>query len=68
LLPIINKMLKEGPPEDSNYHIALPVALILIPTRELADQIFKEARKLVHKTGISAVKVYGAVGKESQLR
>ncbi len=111
LLPIINKMLKEGPPDNdtgsntnnngnsgqiyntntsygglnsygggygNNYGYnhsnhnqgssAKPIALVLIPTRELADQIFKEARKIVHKTGIQVVKVYGAVGKEHQLR
>jgi ATP-dependent RNA helicase DDX3X len=69
LLPIITKMLKEGPPvDDKNDGIARPVTLILIPTRELADQIFKEARKLVHKTGITVVKVYGGVGQYNQIR
>ncbi len=69
LLPILTKMLKDGPPsKDYNDNIARPVALILIPTRELAEQIWKESRKLVHKTGISVVKVYGGVGQYNQLR
>lgn len=69
LLPIITKMLREGPPADEqNDGIARPVTLILIPTRELADQIYKEARKLVHKTGITVVKVYGGVGQYNQIR
>ena len=39
-----------------------------MPTRELAEQIFKEARKLLSMTGINVVKVYGGVPNESQLR
>jgi ATP-dependent RNA helicase DDX3X len=69
LLPIITKMIREGPPSDElDNGIARPVTLILIPTRELADQIYKEARKLVHKTGITVVKVYGGVGQYNQIR
>jgi len=69
LLPIITKMLKEGPPEDEQYDgMARPVTLILIPTRELAEQIYKEARKLVHRTGIVVVKVFGGVGQHYQIR
>jgi len=45
-----------------------PVTLILIPTRELAEQIFIQARKLIHNTGINVVKVYGGVPHESQIR
>ncbi len=69
LLPIINKMLKEGPPEGNRMDYgARPVSLILVPTRELADQIFKEARKLLHKTGVNIVKVYGGVSNMNQAR
>lgn len=72
LLPILNKMLnegfKEGESNGSNSNGSLPIALVLIPTRELADQIFKEARKLVHATGINVVKIYGGVGHDSQIR
>lgn len=69
LAPIINKMLQEGPPKESpSYGISLPVALILSPTRELAEQIYKEARKLLHKTGIIVVKVYGGVPIDTQIR
>jgi ATP-dependent RNA helicase DDX3X len=68
LLPIINKMMFEGPPNPGKGWTAYPVTLILIPTRELADQIYKEARKLLHKTGINVVKIYGGVGYDSQTR
>jgi len=70
LSPMINNLLQEGPPNDSNlpYGVSAPIALILTPTRELCEQIYKEARKLLHKTGIIAVKVYGGVPVESQIK
>lgn len=69
LLPIVNKMIKEGPPPTRSYDsTARPVTLILVPTRELADQIYKEARKLIHKSGMNIVKVYGGVSNISQSR
>ena len=78
LLPIINKMLKQGPPDvkgkekpfkkDFKAAKSAPVTLILVPTRELAEQIWKEARKVITLTGISVVKVYGGVSHEPQRR
>jgi ATP-dependent RNA helicase DDX3X len=71
LAPIVNKMLNDGPPEsDKNLSkgVSAPIALILTPTRELAEQIFKEARKVLHKTGMMVAKVYGGVAIEQQLR
>lgn len=69
LSPIVNKMLKDGPPNVNieNFPSA-PVALILIPTRELAEQIYKEARKLLHQTGVLITKIYGGVPHDSQIR
>lgn len=37
-------------------------ALILVPTRELANQVFTEAQVLMGDTGIRTVAVYGGVG------
>jgi ATP-dependent RNA helicase DDX3X len=69
LLPIINKMIKDGPPDSRHHdHAARPVTLILVPTRELADQIYKEARKLIHQTGMNIIKVYGGVSNANQAR
>ena len=78
LIPLINLMLKEGPPKDdnkylktnSNYNLSCsyPVMLILVPTRELAEQIFKEARKVCHKTGIIVSRCYGGVKLDNQIR
>lgn len=45
-----------------------PVTLIIIPTRELAEQIYVQARKLLHDTGINVVKVYGGVPHEGQIK
>jgi len=36
-----------------------PFALIIEPTRELALQLFEQARKLAHNTGVQVVKCYG---------
>ncbi len=44
------------------------MALIIVPTRELAEQIFKEARKLLHDTGIEVTKIYGGVAHDGQIR
>jgi ATP-dependent RNA helicase DDX3X len=71
LLPIVSKMITQGPPpETSGYKkpSSSPVALILVPTRELAEQIYKEARKTISMTGINVVKVYGGVPHDSQIR
>lgn len=72
LAPIVNKMLNEGPPKEFDVNLpngmSAPVTLILAPTRELADQIYREARKIIHRTGVNVVKVYGGVPMDSQIR
>jgi len=42
--------------------------LILVPTRELAQQVASEAETLSGDTGIRAVAVYGGVGYQAQLK
>jgi ATP-dependent RNA helicase DDX3X len=68
LAPIVNKMMKEGPPQEVDNYPSSPVGVILIPTRELAEQIYREGRKLLHQTGIKITKIYGGVSHDSQLR
>ena len=70
LLPMANKMLAQGPPvvTSTKRACSLPVTLVLVPTRELAEQIYKEARKIISMTGINVVKVYGGVPHDSQIR
>eukprot|EP00916_Digyalum_oweni_P004394 GHVL01007813.1.p1 GENE.GHVL01007813.1~~GHVL01007813.1.p1 ORF type:complete len:605 (-),score=104.03 GHVL01007813.1:461-2275(-) len=62
LFPVIACLLEDGPPGEappSRRRRALPVAMILSPTRELASQIFEESRKFCYKTGILPAVVYG---------
>ncbi len=42
-------------------------ALILAPTRELAQQIYQDSTDLGKHTGIRSVSIYGGVGKKPQL-
>jgi ATP-dependent RNA helicase DDX3X len=46
---------------DGKY-IICPKALIIAPTRELCIQIFEEARKFSHKTGVICSITYGGPG------
>jgi superfamily II DNA/RNA helicase len=47
-------------PESSGRNRAVfPVALVLAPTRELASQIYDEARRFCYCTGIAPVVIYG---------
>jgi ATP-dependent RNA helicase DDX3X len=74
LVPIIQKMLAEGPPAESgstgygSRGPAFPVALVLAPTRELAMQIFEEARKFCFGTGVRPVVLYGGAEIRLQMR
>merc|ERR550539_689054 len=45
-----------------------PRALILAPTRELASQIHKQARKLLYCSGLRSVCVYGGANIGDQFR
>lgn len=45
-----------------------PRALIIAPTRELAEQIHADIGKLGKNTGLRSVSVYGGVGKLGQLK
>ncbi|UKJ88834.2 DEAD-box family RNA helicase [Theileria orientalis] len=73
LLPIVTCMLKTGPPRTPALNtmysnkVALPVCLVLSPTRELAVQIYTEARKFNFGTGIRTVVLYGGSEVRRQL-
>ncbi len=43
-------------------------ALILVPTRELAQQVEKEARSIAKNYGVRTVAIYGGVSMDNQLR
>ncbi|KAJ1411916.1 P-loop containing nucleoside triphosphate hydrolase protein [Ochromonadaceae sp. CCMP2298] len=50
-----------------NQHGALPLAIVLAPTRELASQIHMDARRLSYKSDIKSVCVYGGSDLRQQL-
>ncbi|HHS12310.1 MAG TPA: DEAD/DEAH box helicase [bacterium] len=59
ILPILQRLIR-GPKRRIR-------ALILAPTRELAEQIHQASRELGKHTGIRSVSIYGGVGKSPQL-
>nr|BAB13308.1 vasa-related protein CnVAS2 [Hydra vulgaris] len=63
LLPIITNLMNEGLDNiDSNIDgVALPLAAILAPTRELVVQLFTEARKFSYNSSLKPVVLYGGV-------
>ena len=60
ILPILNKLLG-GPRRRSR-------ALIVTPTRELADQIHETVRHFASGTGLRSATIYGGVGASPQAR
>lgn len=60
VLPILNKLL-DGPR-------GMPRALIVTPTRELAEQIHQVIRALSVGTGLRSATIYGGVGADRQIK
>ena len=58
VLPLLNKL------DAQSKHCQ---ALVMVPTRELAQQVAQEARMLAGDDGINVVAVYGGVGYQEQL-
>lgn len=70
LLPIINCML-QNPKEEVGFHSrakCYPKALILSPTRELAQQIHKDCGKFIYRTNLGAGCIFGGSKVTKQLR
>ena len=66
--PIIGSILQNNFQPGPRGRKAYPLALVLSPTRELASQIYDEARKFTYQTGIRPVVVYGGAPQQQQLR
>ena len=68
LLATMHRLLKDEPEPSDHAPVGAsqPRALILAPTRELADQIYKDALPLASGTGLKCVVCYGGTGYEEQ--
>ncbi|XP_049826264.1 ATP-dependent RNA helicase vasa-like isoform X2 [Aethina tumida] len=59
LLPIINKLMEYQSPPITENGTAHPIVVIISPTRELAIQIYEQARKFAYHTIVKVVMCYG---------
>ncbi|XP_037818969.1 ATP-dependent RNA helicase bel [Lucilia sericata] len=74
LLPILNQMYELGippPPQNTrgyNRRKQYPLGLVLAPTRELATQIFEEAKKFAYRSRMRPAVLYGGNNTSEQMR
>ncbi|ORX86925.1 DEAD-domain-containing protein, partial [Anaeromyces robustus] len=78
LFPILSSCFKSGPPaipknntnryDSYMQNCCYPVALVLAPTRELAIQIFDEAKKFSYRSWVKPCVVYGGQRMLDQVR
>nr|BAB13307.1 vasa-related protein CnVAS1 [Hydra vulgaris] len=69
LIPVLNTLMQfRSELTSSLSEVQAPLALVIAPTRELAVQIQKEARKFAQNTSIKPVVIYGGVQVAYHLR
>lgn len=68
LLPTLTGMMKSGLSGGSLSPVQEPQTLVVAPTRELAIQIFMDARKFAYSTMLRPVVLYGGTSVGYQLR
>uniref|UniRef100_A0A8C2D975 RNA helicase n=1 Tax=Cyprinus carpio TaxID=7962 RepID=A0A8C2D975_CYPCA len=73
LLPVLSQIYTEGPGEalqamKNSAQVQYPISLILAPTRELALQIYEEARKVAYRSHVRPCVVYGGADIGQQIR
>ncbi|MCB0422646.1 MAG: DEAD/DEAH box helicase [Bdellovibrionales bacterium] len=63
LLPVLSKLVTSCP-----LSSGLPVVLVVVPTRELAEQVFQFAQQILESIpSIAATAIYGGVDEEPQI-
>lgn len=72
LVPLLSRILREGrppypPPVPGQRRKAFPLVLVLAPTRELACQIYDEARKFAYQSPLRVCVAYGGSSIRDQL-
>ncbi len=65
VLPILHRLLSRPPGKNQQVR---PRALIMAPTRELAEQIHQAIKELGSKTRLKSATVYGGVGINPQIQ
>lgn len=73
LFPVLSELFKNGPkqieqPKSYYQRKAFPTGVILAPTRELATQIFDEARKFCYRSWVRPCVVYGGAPINLQMK
>ncbi|CAI9616403.1 unnamed protein product [Staurois parvus] len=77
LLPILSQIYADGPGEAMKHlkdngrygrRKQFPLSLVLAPTRELAVQIYEEARKFAYRSRVRPCVVYGGADIGQQIR
>ncbi|KAK7101265.1 hypothetical protein V1264_024070 [Littorina saxatilis] len=68
ILPVLTAMYQQGLTTSSFSPVQEPQAIVVAPTRELATQIYTEARKFAARTDIRPVVVYGGTSVGHQMR
>ncbi|XP_014203304.1 ATP-dependent RNA helicase bel [Copidosoma floridanum] len=71
LVPILNQIYESGPrppPNVAGRRKQYPLGLVLAPTRELATQIYDEARKFAYRSSMRPSVVYGGSNVSEQMR
>ncbi|CAG9575876.1 unnamed protein product [Danaus chrysippus] len=71
LVPILNQMYEAGPVKNAGPYLKrkqYPLGLVLAPTRELATQIYDEARKFAYRSRVRPCVVYGGSSILDQFR
>jgi superfamily II DNA/RNA helicase len=73
LVPILNHIYENGPEQAGGTQAygrrkQCPLALVLAPTRELATQIYDEARKFSYRSRVRPCVVYGGANVGDQVQ